>query len=183
MAYTLNLSRWLYATLLPCFSVGLFYTWLSPKNLIKWKLYSKRIEHSRILCFRRSKWRTNVKMLWKHQTFLQRFYVTNRTGIHKNTFYRKGNEAHYVFLVYSDNGATVRNLQRQLPVRQWVDLIKTARLGGFCTMVMITYCWTAPNENSTSRLPFVGPPCVFWRLNPPCTWPTTSSAAAFDLSP
>ena len=37
--------------------------------------------------------------------FLQRFYVTNRTGIHKNTFYRKGNEAHYVFLVYPDNGA------------------------------------------------------------------------------
>ena len=37
--------------------------------------------------------------------FLQRFDVTNRTGIHKNTFYRKGNEAHYVFLVYPDNGA------------------------------------------------------------------------------
>lgn len=38
--------------------------------------------------------------------FLQRFYVTNRTGVYKNTFYRKGgNEAHYVFLVYPDKGA------------------------------------------------------------------------------
>ena len=36
--------------------------------------------------------------------FLQRFYVQNRNGVYKNTFYRKGGkETHYVFLVYPEN--------------------------------------------------------------------------------
>ena len=37
--------------------------------------------------------------------FLQRFYDSNRTGVHKKTFYRNGNETHYVFLVYPNDGA------------------------------------------------------------------------------